>query len=72
MDPFDIGVRRVAQYVAGQAHDAAYLHPVIRHFQGGEVLATHHLAENLENQWDRPAVHVAPLADFVRRALAGA
>jgi thioredoxin reductase len=72
VDPFDITVKRVAQDSAGQAHDAAYLHPVIRHFRGGTVQATHHLAENLENRWNRPDVHVAPLADFLGRALAGA
>ncbi len=72
VDPFDITVRRVAQDSAEQAYDAAYLHPVIRHFRGGTVVATHHLAENLENRWDRPQVHVAPLAGFVRQALAEA
>jgi thioredoxin reductase len=72
VDPFDITVRRVAQNSIGQAHDAAYLHPVVRHFRGGEVLATHHLAENLENQWDRPDVHVRPLAEFLGVRLAGA
>jgi thioredoxin reductase len=72
VDPFDITVKRVAQDSVGQAHDAAYLHPVIRHFRGGSVLGTHHLAENLENKWDRPDVHVAPLAEFVGRRLAGA
>jgi thioredoxin reductase len=72
VDPFDITVQRVAQDAPGQAHDAAYLHPVVRHFRGGTVRATHHLAENLENRWNRPDVHVAPLADFVARALAGA
>lgn len=72
VDPFDITVKRVAQDSAAQAFDAAYLHPVIRHFRGDTVQATHHLAENLENRWDRPDVHVAPLADFVGRALAEA
>jgi thioredoxin reductase len=72
VDPFDITVKRIAQDSVGQAHDAAYLHPVIRHFRGGTVQATHHLAENLENRWNRPDVHVAPLADFVGRVLAGA
>ncbi|HEY0535869.1 MAG TPA: NAD(P)-binding domain-containing protein [Actinoplanes sp.] len=72
VDPFDITVKRVAQDSVGQAHDAAYLHPVIRHFQGGTVRATHHLAENLENRWNRGDVHVAPLVDFVDRVLAGA
>ena len=69
VDPFDITVSRVAQDVVGQAHDAAYLHPVVRHHRAGRVLATHHLAENLENRWDRPEVHVAPLAAFLDRCL---
>ena len=72
VDPFDITVSRVAQDVVGQAHDAAYLHPVVRHHRGGQVVATHHLAENLENRWDRPEVHVAPLAAFLDRCLTGA
>jgi thioredoxin reductase len=69
VDPFDVTVTRIAQDVPGQAHDAAYLHPVVRHFRDGTHEATHHLAENLENQWDRPDVHVAPLKSFVARSL---
>ncbi|WP_348773958.1 NAD(P)-binding domain-containing protein [Micromonospora sp. WMMD714] len=69
VDPFDVTVRRVAQDVVGQAHDAAYLHPVVRHHRAGQVVATHHLAENLENRWDRPEVHMTPLAAFVDRCL---
>ena len=72
VDPFDITVSRIAQDTPGQAHDAAYLHPVVRYHRGGQVVATHHLAENLENRWDRPDVHVAPLAAFLERCLAGA
>jgi thioredoxin reductase len=72
VDPFDITVTRVAQDVVGQAHDAAYLHPVVRYHREGQVVATHHLAENLENEWDRPQVHVEPLAAFLGRCLSGA
>ncbi|MGC5053229.1 NAD(P)-binding domain-containing protein [Micromonospora sp. DT48] len=71
VDPFDVTVSRVAQNVVGQAHDAAYLHPVVRYHRAGRVVATHHLAENLENQWDRPDVHVAPLIAFVGDCLSG-
>jgi thioredoxin reductase len=71
VDPFDISVARIAQDTPGQAHDAAYLHPIVRHYRDGVLTATHHLAENLENRWDRPEVHVAPLAAFVARRLAG-
>jgi thioredoxin reductase len=69
VDPFDITVSRIAQDVPGQAHDAAYLHPVVRHHRDGQVVATHHLAENLANVWDKPDVHFAPLAAFVQSCL---
>jgi thioredoxin reductase len=70
VDPFDITVRRVKQDVPGEAHDAAYLHPVVRHHRGGRVVAVHHMAENLENRWDRPDTHRAPLVAFLAGCLA--
>jgi thioredoxin reductase len=69
VDPFDISVRRVAQNRAEEAHDAAYLHPVIRVFRDGKPLAEHHLAENLENEWDGAATHHAPLVAFLDKVL---
>jgi hypothetical protein len=69
VDPFDITVGRIAQDTPGQAHAAAYLHPVVRFHRGGELVATHHLAENLENEWNRAEVHVRPLSLFVGRCL---
>ncbi|MFY1635027.1 FAD-dependent oxidoreductase [Solwaraspora sp. WMMB335] len=72
VDPFDVSVGRIAQDSVGEAHDAAYLHPVVRLHRDGAVAAVHHLAENLENQWDRPDVHRAPLVAFLERCLATA
>ncbi|MFI9006013.1 FAD-dependent oxidoreductase [Actinosynnema sp. NPDC053489] len=72
VDPFDITVPRVAENDAANAHDASYLHPVVRHYRDGALTATHHLAENLENHWDLPAVHQQPLAAFVKERLADA
>ncbi|MFC9995224.1 NAD(P)-binding domain-containing protein [Nocardia sp. NPDC127526] len=72
VDPFDITVRRTAQNAADQAVDAAYLHPVIRQWGSGRLRATHHMAENLENQWDDQRAHYAPLAGFFAAALARA
>ena len=69
VDPFDISVRRVAQDRAEQAHDAAYLHPVVRVFRDAKPLAEHHLAENLENNWDGPDTHRAPLVAFLDKVL---
>ncbi|WP_067539899.1 NAD(P)-binding domain-containing protein [Nocardia crassostreae] len=69
VDPFDISVRRTAQNAADQAVDASYLHPVIRHWSGGRLHGVHHMAENLENQWDDPRAHRAPLAEFFGSAV---
>lgn len=67
VDPFDITVRRVRQNNAADAHDAAYLHPVVRHYRGHELLGEHHVAENLENEWTSAAFHREPLRDFFAR-----
>jgi len=69
VDPFDIDVPRPRENDAAGAADASYLHPVVRFYRAGELVATHHLAENLENEWDLPQVHVEPLAVFVKDCL---
>ena len=69
IDPFDVTVNRIAQDSPDTAHDAAYLHPVVRHFAEGALVAEHHVAENLENEWDRPAAHREPLTRFFDRQL---
>ncbi|TMR94066.1 NAD(P)-binding domain-containing protein [Nonomuraea basaltis] len=72
VDPFDISVPRVVENDAAHAHDASYLHPVVRYYRDGAVAGVHHLAENLDNRWDVPAVHQQPLAVFVKECLADA
>jgi thioredoxin reductase len=72
VDPFDISVPRIAENDASAAHDASYLHPVVRAHRGGRVVAEHHLAENLENHWNVPTVHQQPLAVFIKGVLADA
>jgi hypothetical protein len=69
VDPFDVSVPRVAENDAEHASDSVYLHPVVRHYRDGVLDGTHHLAENLENDWDIPAVHRQPLASFVKECL---
>lgn len=72
VDPFDVSVPRIAENDAGNAHDASYLHPVVRHYRHGRLAGEHHLAENLENEWNLPPVHQQPLAGFLKASLAGA
>jgi thioredoxin reductase len=64
VDPFDVTVTRVAQDDAERAFDASYLHPVVRLYRDDSLVATHHVAENLENEWDKPA-HRNPLVAFL-------
>ncbi|MGC5566241.1 NAD(P)-binding domain-containing protein [Streptomyces sp. FR-108] len=69
VDPFDVTVPRVTENDVEHAMDSSYLHPVVRHYRDGVLSATHHLAENLENEWDVPEVHQQPLAAFVKACL---
>jgi hypothetical protein len=69
VDPFDISVPRIAENDAAAAQDASYLHPVVRAYRDGALIGTHHLAENLENQWNLPAVHQQPLELFLKNVL---
>ncbi|MBX7266618.1 NAD(P)-binding domain-containing protein [Micromonospora sp. Llam7] len=72
VDPFDVTVVRIAENDVERAPDASYLHPVVRVHRGGRVVAVHHLAENLENDWNLPAVHHQPLALFIKGVLSDA
>lgn len=72
VDPFDTAVLRIAQHDSARSHEGQYLHPVVRHRRGGEVVATHHITENLENDWTSDEVHRAPLKNFIGRSLTSA
>ena len=64
--------RKLAATLTSTGTVATYLHPVVRAYRDGDLVATHHLAENLENQWNLPAVHQQPLALFLKSVLADA
>ena len=68
VDPFDITVGRITQSERDRPEEGQYLHPVIRRYDRGTPLATHHVTENLENEWNG-AVHCQPLQAFFAREL---
>ena len=72
VDSFGIAAGRTAQSDAERAPQGRYLHPVVRHYRRRRLVATHHVTENLENDWTSPAVHRQPLLEFIDRQLAGA
>lgn len=63
VDPFNID--RVTQTDVEHSHLSKYLHPVIRRYRGDQLIAAHHIVENLENHWNQD-VHINPLRDFLR------
>lgn len=69
-DPFDVSVGRISQSDAERSHEGRYLHPVVRHYARRTLLATHHVTENLENEWTG-STHREPLRAFFARELAG-
>jgi thioredoxin reductase len=66
-DPFDVSVGRISQTDAERARQGRYLHPVVRHYRRGTLVAEHHVAENLENDWTATTVHREPLRAFFAR-----
>jgi hypothetical protein len=68
-DPFDVDVARIAQDETMRSDEGHYLHPVVRHFRRGQLAATHHVTENLENDWTSEATHREPLRAFFAREL---
>ncbi|GAA1503650.1 NAD(P)-binding domain-containing protein [Sphaerisporangium rubeum] len=53
-----------------RAEESAFLHPVIRHWNGRELVAERHLLEDLQAQWLDQERHVRPLARFLSTRLA--
>jgi thioredoxin reductase len=44
---------------------SVFLHPVVRCYAGRELIAEHHMLEDLFGEWRKPDVHVAPLGEFL-------
>jgi Pyridine nucleotide-disulphide oxidoreductase len=63
IDPFDVEVGR--QWEADPTNDVRYLHPVIRHYQDGELVSTLALPEEVENDWSDEAEYGTPLRDHL-------
>jgi len=55
-----------------RAGESAFIHPVIRRYRGGELVAEQHLLEDLLAEWRRPDRHVAPLREFFEKDLSSA
>lgn len=67
--PRDIfAVSRVHRDAADRGDESQFLHPVVRHYIGGQIASTHHVIEDLESTWDEP-IHTQPLLAFFGESL---
>jgi thioredoxin reductase len=69
-DPFDVNVGRITQDERERSNEGRYLHPVIRHYRRALLVSTHHVTENLENDWTGEETHRQPLRAYFARELA--
>jgi thioredoxin reductase len=53
-----------------RARESAFIHPVIRRYEGDTMTGELHLLEDLLAEWRRPDRHVAPLREFFAAELA--
>lgn len=67
-DPFNIPRLPVPEH----AERSVFLHPVVRHYSGGELLSELHLLENLFGEWHNDDLHKKPLLAYLDAELIGA
>lgn len=65
-NPFN--VERIGRENVKRAEDSNFLHPIVRHYQDGKLLAEHHVIEDLAAEWREPE-HVEPLLAFLDQRL---
>jgi thioredoxin reductase len=70
VDPFDISIGRISQSEVERSREGRYLHPVVRRYRRGGLIAEHHVTETLENDWTGEATHRRPLQAFLAAELA--
>jgi thioredoxin reductase len=69
IDPFDVQAGR--EWEADPTREDRYLHPVVRHFRDGELVAVKHLPEQIYNEWTAEDEYRLPLREFVAKAVSG-
>lgn len=47
--------------------ESFFLHPVIRHYRGTELLGEHHIIEDLCTDWTKEEMHLQPLRQFLAK-----
>ncbi|BAZ29794.1 FAD-dependent pyridine nucleotide-disulfide oxidoreductase [Cylindrospermum sp. NIES-4074] len=65
-DPF--AIERVHKDDIHKASDSTFIHPIIRGFRKGKLVAEHHVIEDIASEW-KEDVHIQPLLAFFKLQL---
>jgi thioredoxin reductase len=65
-DPFNI--TRIERNDVNRSEQSNFLHPIVRRFSRGKLIADHHIIEDLAAQWNED-VHLQPLLRFFKNQL---
>jgi hypothetical protein len=65
-DPFNI--QRTHRHDSDHAHQSRFLHPIIRRFDGDQLLSEHHIIEDLYGIWLENC-HINPTRGFFQKEL---
>jgi hypothetical protein len=68
-DPFEIP--RIHRADTRRAARSVFLHPIVRYFEDGELIAEHHVIEDLAAVWSE-SEHYVPLREFLARVVVAA
>ena len=67
-DPGHGSNERVNRKDYKNAARSKFLHPIVRHYKHNELLAEHHIIEDLMAEWKEPE-HLDPLTEFLKQSL---
>ena len=60
-NPF--AIERIHKQDIEAASESAFIHPIIRRFSQGKLVAEHHIIEDLTSEWSED-IHIQPLLEF--------
>ncbi len=66
--PNVFGAARIKRTNTNNSDLSAFIHPVIRHYKNNELIAEHHVIEDLAAEWKEPE-HFIPLQKFLAQQL---
>lgn len=67
--PDPLAVTRIHKDDVDGAHQSTGIHPIVRHYSRGKLVAEHHVLEDIIPEWDDADSHVSPLERHFARTV---